>query len=146
MDVTAIRWESLALIAGIIILAVWALADATRDAPARREGSVRQIMFEVRRPGEEPQVVRFDGNAVLGRGPACHMVFHDSTVSKEHARLMVAGARVVIEDLQSTNGTLVNGRAIEGPTALRPGDRIGLGSNVIWFLGETSPHDSREIV
>jgi len=93
-------------------------------------------MFEVRRPGRPPELVRIEDGAVVGRGRECHIVFHDSTVSKEHARLRLEGRTALVEDLHSTNGTLVNGKAIDGPTPLRRGDRIGLGPNVIVFAGE----------
>lgn len=139
MDVTAVRWVSLGVIVSLAALASWALADsARREEPdgARDDTSQRALMIEVRRPGRPPERVRIEGAAVLGRGRECHIVFHDSTVSKEHARLRLEGRTALVEDLHSTNGTLVNGRAIDGPTPLRRGDRIGLGPNVIVFAGE----------
>ena len=136
MDVLAVRWESLALVAFAIALAMWALADASRGAPTLPKEGARHFTFEISRPGEKSEVQSFDDGALLGRSPQCHIVFHDVTVSKEHARLIVDGARALVEDLHSTNGTLVNDRAIEGPTVLKPGDRIAVGPNIIWFLGE----------
>ncbi len=143
MDVIAVRWESLALVVGAIALAAWALADATRSARTPPKEGARRFMFEISRPGEQTEVQGFENGALLGRSPQCHIVFHDVTVSKEHARLLVEGARALIEDLQSTNGTLVNDRAIEGPTVLKPGDRIAVGANIIWFLGEATNNRER---
>jgi pSer/pThr/pTyr-binding forkhead associated (FHA) protein len=54
----------------------------------------------------------------------------DPTVSSLHARLTVQGGRVVVEDLGSRNGSLLNGRRLKAPTSLSPGDRIGIGPNV----------------
>lgn len=139
VDPTAVRWESLGLVAGATALAAWALIDASRSARVPPETGDRQLRLEISRPGERAEVKSFSDGAVFGRGPQCHVVFHDVTVSKEHARLTVRGGRTFIEDLRSTNGTLVNGKAIDGPTALAPGDRIALGPNVIWFLGEAPP-------
>lgn len=136
MDVMAVRWESLALVVGAMTLAAWSLIDASRSAPTLPKEGVHRFMFEISRPGEKTEVKSLEDGSLLGRSPQCHIVFHDVTVSKEHARLLIEGARARIEDLQSTNGTLVNDRAIEGPTVLKPGDRIAVGSNIIWFLGE----------
>jgi len=86
--------------------------------------------------------VQVDESAVIGRGRGCHIVFDDATVSKEHARLRVDGRSLSIEDLHSTNGTLVNGKAIDGPTPLRRGDRIAIGPNVIVFAGESRASES----
>jgi len=139
MDMTAIRWVSLGVVVLLGALAAWAFADASRrdeTEVAHDDASRRSLMFEVRRPGRPPELVRIEDGAVLGRGRECHIVFHDSTVSKEHARLRFEGRTALVEDLHSTNGTLVNGKAIDGPTPLRRGDRIGLGPNVIVFAGE----------
>lgn len=146
MDVTAIRWESLLLVLALAALAIWAMVAATRDGgdEPRRVPGERAFMLEVHRRGKEPELVHAEDGAVLGRGRECQIVFDDATVSKEHARLQVTSRTALIEDLNSTNGTLVNGNVIDGPTPLRRGDRIGLGSNVIWFLGEVSPSADRE--
>jgi hypothetical protein len=146
MDVTAIRWESLLLVLALAALAVWALAAAARGESLESAGTAteKSLMLEVHRRGREPELVHAENGAILGRGPQCHIIFDDATVSKEHARLQVSGQTAIVEDLHSTNGTLVNGSVIDGPTTLQRGDRIGLGSNVIWFLGEISPPADRE--
>jgi hypothetical protein len=138
MDVTAVRWESLAVVIGLAALAIWAVVDAARaDARAGEDESRQRVpMLEVHRPGRAPELVRIEDGFVLGRGRECHIVFDDSTVSKEHARLRIDGRATFIEDLHSTNGTLVNGKVIDGPTQLRRGDRIALGPNVMVFAGE----------
>ena len=60
----------------------------------------------------------------------------DATVSGLHARLQRAEDRAelhVLQDLGSTNGTLVNGRRIQGPTPIEDGDILFLGSQVLVF-------------
>ncbi|WP_435007687.1 FHA domain-containing protein [Tundrisphaera lichenicola] len=64
---------------------------------------------------------------IIGRAPECGKVVDEPSVSGRHARLSRAGGRVTIEDLNSSNGTFVNGRRIESPTTVEPGDVIGLG-------------------
>jgi len=53
----------------------------------------------------------------------------DSELSRRHAQISGSDGRLVVEDLGSTNGTLVNGRAISSPTALGAGDSLSLGAS-----------------
>lgn len=62
---------------------------------------------------------------LIGRDADCDVVVPDRQVSRHHARIRVAAeGEVYLEDLQSKNGTHVNGVAIEGPTRLTDGDVI----------------------
>jgi hypothetical protein len=59
----------------------------------------------------------------------------DPALSREHARFIPSGdGNLVVEDLHSTNGTLVNGRRIAEPTPARPGDVIQVGATVLRVL------------
>lgn len=64
----------------------------------------------------------------IGRDPGNDVVIDAPMVSRRHARLVLDGGRTRIEDLGSSNGTYVNGERVRGTAAVRPGDRIGLGS------------------
>ena len=59
--------------------------------------------------------------------------FDDVGISRRHAQLRPRGGGWTIEDLGSTNGVIVNGEEIHGVQALRPGDRIELGSTEVVF-------------
>lgn len=76
-----------------------------------------------------------DGEHLIGRDESCVVRSRSTRVSRRHARIVVRGARAVIEDLGSRNGTLVGGRRIEGPVELHGGDTIGVGPEKIVFLG-----------
>jgi DNA-binding winged helix-turn-helix (wHTH) protein len=76
-----------------------------------------------------------EGEHLLGRDEDCLVRSRSVRVSRRHAKLTVRGARVVLEDLGSRNGTLVGGRRIEGPVELGAGDVIGIGPEEIVFLG-----------
>jgi len=69
-----------------------------------------------------------DGEHLAGRDAACAVIVDASTVSRRHARIVVVSGKATIEDLQSTNGTSVNGIRIAGPTQVKPGDELVLGS------------------
>jgi pSer/pThr/pTyr-binding forkhead associated (FHA) protein len=77
---------------------------------------------------------------MIGRGKACSLRVTDPTVSLEHCRVQARpGGGFSLEDWASTNGTLVNGRRIEGPVELRFGDRIRIGATIIRFYVEELP-------
>ena len=71
-----------------------------------------------------------DGQNIIGRDPACAVWLDSPSVSRRHARLTVDTTmrRVVLEDLNSTNGCAVRGVAIDGPVDLSDGDAITIGS------------------
>lgn len=66
----------------------------------------------------------------LGRDLSNDIVINDPEISRRHARLYMRGTAYVIEDLGSTNGTVVNGQRLRGPSVLNHGDHILLGQNV----------------
>ncbi|MEO9175722.1 MAG: FHA domain-containing protein, partial [Gaiellales bacterium] len=68
----------------------------------------------------------------IGRSSACDVALDDASASRRHAELRRRGGKTVLVDLDSTNGTLVNGRRVrEAP--LRAGDRITIGTTTIVF-------------
>lgn len=71
-----------------------------------------------------------EGETVLGRGQAVTVRLNDDGVSRKHARLHQVAGEVLIEDLKSANGTLVNGVAVT-LQSLHDGDKIRLGSTTI---------------
>jgi len=69
-----------------------------------------------------------NGPVVIGRSPGADIVIGDDFVSGKHARLSPNGDGTVLEDLGSTNGTLLNGQRVAGAMMLRPGDAIDIGA------------------
>jgi DNA-binding winged helix-turn-helix (wHTH) protein len=71
-----------------------------------------------------------EGENIIGRDPACGVWLDSPSVSRRHARLTIESParRVVLEDLDSTNGCLVRGAAVHGPVDLADGDAITIGS------------------
>lgn len=83
----------------------------------------------VRGPDELKGVsVPLAGPVVIGRSPGADIVIGDDFVSSRHARVFQRGDDVLIEDLGSTNGTILNGDRLRTPQSLRPGDSIDIGA------------------
>jgi hypothetical protein len=71
------------------------------------------------------------GPVVVGRSPSSDIVIDEPFVSSTHARFTIQGPALVLEDLNSTNGTLVNGHPLTQPTTLRDGDEVQVGDAVL---------------
>ena len=85
---------------------------------------------------ETGKVVRLKrGTFVLGRGSEVDVPVHGEGISRKHAELWIRRTgSVYLTDLDSTNGTSVNGQDIGGdPSALSDGDRIEIGSSLLKF-------------
>lgn len=72
----------------------------------------------------------------LGRSRQCDVMVDDPNVSRTHAEVRPRGGSWVFADLGSTNGSRLNGRRVEGPEVLKPGDEIELGTTVLKFVLE----------
>ena len=72
------------------------------------------------------------GRNVIGRGTEADIRLPDTGVSRKHADVQLHGTTVVVEDLGSTNGTLVNGRRV-GRQDLADGDVIRIGHSVLVY-------------
>ncbi|HVL97863.1 MAG TPA: DUF3662 and FHA domain-containing protein [Egibacteraceae bacterium] len=74
-------------------------------------------------------------NATVGRLPSCDIVLDDPSVSRRHARVARGDGRWTVEDLGSTNGLHVNGKAV-GRAQLQDGDRVEFGGVALTFTLE----------
>jgi len=64
---------------------------------------------------------------VIGRDPQCHLRPASPIISKRHCALLMVGGKVTVRDFNSTNGTVVNGRQVEGEVELHDDDRLQVG-------------------
>jgi pSer/pThr/pTyr-binding forkhead associated (FHA) protein len=74
---------------------------------------------------------------LIGRNPNTDITLLDEGISREHALVLydAEGDRYVVEDLQSTNGTKVNGKRVRS-AELHPGDTLQIGSTEFEFVRE----------
>src|SRR5437660_10783913 len=73
--------------------------------------------------------------ATIGREEGNMLRLNDERVSRYHAKVQVDNGEVILTDLESTNGTRVNGNVIT-IRRLRPGDRVGVGRSLLLFGNE----------
>lgn len=71
------------------------------------------------------------GPVIVGRGPGADIVIGAGYVSARHARFSLMGQNLFVEDLDSTNGTAVNGQLIHTPVALKHNDIVNVGDVAI---------------
>jgi len=73
------------------------------------------------------EIALSEGENILGRGVDSLVWIDAQSVSRRHARLVIASGLATLEDLGSKNGTFVNGIRLSAPVALRDGDEVRVG-------------------
>lgn len=110
-------------------------ADAHAAAPAGEDAAFVLVIGDSRFALDDSRFAldgsRFalrEGETIVGRDEASDIRLDDVSVSRRHARFVLNGDTLTVEDLNSTNGTLVNGRKRAGAVHLRAGDTIKVGA------------------
>ena len=67
----------------------------------------------------------------IGRSPECEVVLYDRKVSRHHCTLTPRGKFYIVEDLNSTHGTFLNGHPLKGKETFREGDKLRLGQTTL---------------
>jgi hypothetical protein len=81
---------------------------------------------------------------VLGRTPENDVVVPDEGASRKHARISLEGETYKVEDMQSSNGTRVNGQPLNKPLKLRDGDLVQIGDVTFKFgVQQAAPNSTR---
>jgi ABC-type multidrug transport system ATPase subunit len=94
-----------------------------------QEANCKLILQEGPAPGHEFELTGAD--VVIGRAPSVDFVISQSSVSGRHALISRQMGQYTIEDLNSTNGTYLNGRRLQSPQPLNHGDEIRLGQSIL---------------
>lgn len=93
------------------------------DAPGRLVVTAGSLVGTTLSLGQAP--------VLIGRSPECTLVLTDDFASGRHARLIPTPSGWSVEDLGSTNGTLLNGAPLGGPTPVSTGAALKIGRTVI---------------
>ncbi len=92
------------------------------------------LRITLSKAGEAPRSANFDKREItVGRTSNNDVVIPEPGVSSSHARILFTGAEITIIDLESTNGTFVNGGRIQGPHILSPRDEVFICAHRIDF-------------
>ena len=82
---------------------------------------------------EGKRMVVGPAGVTIGRSRQCDVVLNDPNISRQHAEIRPRGGSWVLSDLGSTNGSCINGRRIDQPEVIKPGDEIEVGTSLMRF-------------
>lgn len=124
-----VRIAFLVLLYLFLYRVIRALLRDLRAAAAQRGSSPGRLVVVAAPSGEPAPGRSFDLDAIttLGRDVNNAIVIDDPFASSEHAVLTYRGRGWYVEDLGSTNGTFVNGRAVAAVAPLAFGDELAIG-------------------
>lgn len=137
------RLGSLEILASLAVFGVIAARlRSGAEAPRPKALSVRLAIREsggMPAPREVTLIIAEGEPCVIGRSSAASVELSDPEVSRRHARLDLAGGVLYVADLDSSNGTFLNGQALsDDGIELRVGDDIDVGNTRI-SITDTAP-------
>ncbi len=103
--------------------------EPSPPAPKAGGSPYRLVLRQGPQPGQT--FVLTEGVQTIGRAPDNQLHLSDPTLSKQHARLIVQPNGLFIQDLNSSNGTFVNGQRLINSVQLNGGDMVQVGTAVI---------------
>lgn len=126
----------------IIYYALKIMYKDMKTGGRRKPNTVRRKSFgieviEVANEGDIKRgtVIPIKGDVTLGRKDGNSIILIDQHVSGNHAKFSIRNDSLYIEDLNSTNGTIVNGKEISGKVKLYPKDEIKIGTTIFKVIG-----------
>jgi pSer/pThr/pTyr-binding forkhead associated (FHA) protein len=88
------------------------------------------VVIEGPEPGERIRLGKEP--VVIGRkAPSSWLLKADPLVSRMHCRVSLVGDQVMVADLNSTNGTYINGGLVIGNVAWPPGSKVEIGNHIL---------------
>ncbi len=116
-------------------------SQPVRKIPARFQASV--VILKGHAAGMEYPISK--AYAVIGRDREADVVLRDPMISRQHAVIVYRGGSFALKDLESTNGTHMNGTSIKQAN-LRHGDKFSVGNTLLQFiLEDTGKNPTYEI-
>jgi hypothetical protein len=138
---TILKFCLLALVYLFLARVVWVVASEMRGTPApaappraashqqpRRKQWKLVVVTPAAMAGNEYWV---QGDTTIGRGAGCSLsIPNDTFASQVHAHVFDRDGQLWLEDLGSTNGTVVNGQRLTEAVRLRKGDKFQVGETI----------------
>ena len=107
--------------------------DRLSKKNSQKHRAAKLVIISGRNAGKEYQC--YSQTTFIGRTRENHVPIRDKSTSRRHARIEGRHADFILEDLNSTNGTILNKKAISREI-LRHGDKIQIGETVLKFIVE----------
>ena len=130
----------------LVYYSLFIVLDSVRNEMmlhTRRKGRTPNLAvmgsLRVVHPGGDSRLVEgqsfpLKSSTMIGSAEPSDIILHDPFVSREHARIWWDGAKWLLEDANSRNGTLLNKEACEQPTPITQQDKIGIGDVVLQLV------------
>lgn len=106
--------------------------------------TVRRVIDGWMLKGLDGQIYPISGTVVVGREDSCDITIKSNELSRQHARINIDGDHLVVQDLNSTNGTSVNGAKITSAPA-RSGDEIKFDEQAFQVIGPEPVSDKTQV-
>ncbi len=130
IDAAHARLGSLEMLAALVAVAVIAARPRVRDPQEAGVPSPVAVTLKVYEFGEE-RTVETTAPLTIGRDSTVQLVLKDPEASRRHVRLETRDGVVYVRDLESSNGTFLNGRKVDNTIEMREGDEIDVGTTRI---------------
>jgi pSer/pThr/pTyr-binding forkhead associated (FHA) protein len=137
MDLSSLSMIFKLVIIGIIYIIIFTalriMYNDVKGGGKARKSQIRTYGLEILSPGNSENlrkgaVVPVKGVLTIGRKADNMLVLDDPYASSYHARIFMKDEECILEDLESTNGTIFNGERLLGKAFLSSGDEISIGS------------------
>jgi pSer/pThr/pTyr-binding forkhead associated (FHA) protein len=138
---------------GILEVGLVFKPEPTKSPPLVDQDRIMDVRLVVEKGSKKKREIRLKSeDTIIGRRTGCDLRVPSASVSRRHCRLSFRDDCLVVEDLQSANGTYLNGVRIKDTHIVRPGDRLEIGP--VTFLvkykvasaGEVTEREMEEIV
>ena len=113
---------------------------------ARRSGAGDEHVhyLVVTEGAEHGRIIELGAEPItIGRTPPCEIVLRDVELSRSHCRVHLQEDMISVEDLESTNGTFIDGRRVDGTATLREGGYLQIGRHLLKYE-RRSRHESEQ--
>lgn len=111
---------------------------------ARPPAATPAFLYVEKGPGQGQLLEVSQGLLVIGRAATADLRLQHPSISRRHAQLRRLGEQFFLKDLDSQNGTFLGRERLEAEVAVRPGDRLGVGSAVLRLRGGRPQGAERE--
>lgn len=128
------------IVYAIILFALRIMYKDIKSGGSRRPSRKKTFGLEVVEAGDNTNlrrgsVIPINRETTIGRRDDNSVILREGYVSGHHARIYLRNTDYVMEDLNSTNGTILNGKRIEKKVYIKAGDEIKIGSAVFKVIG-----------